>query len=85
MDNEMLVKGFHDLYKLAGDMTDSFSALAEADLKEDGDGKEKAMAELSFMTMTALFLLVRLRDTYKAACAALELEEEESADGQLDR
>ena len=52
MDNGMLVKGFHDLYKLAGDMTDSF---------------------------------VRLKDTYKAVCAALELEEEDSADGQLDR
>lgn len=85
MDNEMLVKGFHDLYKLADNMTDSFSALAEAELKEDGDGKEKAMSDLSFLTMIALFLLVRFKDTYKAVCAALELEEEESADGQLDR
>lgn len=85
MDNGMLVKGFHDLYKLADDMTNSFSALAEADLKEDGDGKEKAMSDLAFMTMIAVLLLVRLKDTYKAVCAALELEEEESADGQLDR
>lgn len=83
MDNEMLVKGFHDLYKLADNMTNSFSALAEADLKEDGDGKEKAMADLAFMTMIAVLLLVRLKDTYKAVCAALELEED--ADGQLDR
>lgn len=85
MDNEMLVKGFHDLYKLADEMADSFGALTEAKLKEDEDGMGKAMAELSFMTMIALFLLVRLKDTYKAVCAALELEEEESADGQLDR
>lgn len=84
MDNEMLVKGFHDLYKLADEMADSFSALTEAKLKEDGDGMEKAMAELSFMTMISLFLLVRLKDTYKAVCAALELEKEDSADGQLD-
>lgn len=83
MDNGMLVKGFHDLYKLVDNMTDSFSALAEADLKEDGDGKEKAMADLAFMTMIAVLLLVRLKDTYKAVCAALELEED--ADGQLDR
>lgn len=83
MDNEMLVNGFHDLYKLADEMTDSFGALAEAVLKEDGDGMEKAMAELSFMTMTALSLLVRLNDTYKAVCTALELEGD--ADGQLDR
>lgn len=85
MDNEMLVKGFHDLYKFADNMTDAFSALAEAELKEDGDGKEKAMSDLSFLTMIALFLLVRFKDTYKAVCAALELEEEESVDGQLDR
>lgn len=85
MDNEMLVKGFHDLYKLVDDMTDSFSAFGEAKLKEDEDGMEKAMAELSFMTMIALFLLVRFKDTYKAVCAALELEKEDSADGQLDR
>lgn len=85
MDNEMLVKGFHDLYKLLDEMTNSFSALAEAELKEDGDGKEKAMADLSFMTMIAVLLLVRLMDTYKAVCAALELEKEDSADGQLDR
>lgn len=85
MDNEMLVKGFHDLYKLADNMADSFGALTEAELKEDGDGKGKAMADLSFMTMITVLLLVRLRDTYKAVCAALELEEEESADGQLDR
>lgn len=31
-----------------------------------------------------VLLLVRLMDTYKAVCAALELEEE-STDGQLDR
>lgn len=85
MDNEMLVKGFHDLYKLADDMTNSFSALGEAKLKEDGDGEKKAMSELSFMAMVTALLLVRLRDTYKAVCAALELEKEESADGQLDR
>lgn len=84
MDNEMLVKGFHDLYKLADDMTNSLSALAEAKLKEDGDGEEKAMGDLSFMAMVTVLLLVRLRDTYKAVCAALELEEE-STDGQLDR
>lgn len=85
MDNEMLVKGFHDLYKLADNMTDSFGALTEAELKEDEDGMEKAIAELSFMTMISVLLLVRLKDTYKAVCAALELEEEDSADGQLDR
>ena len=85
MDNGMLVKGFHDLYKLADNMTNSFSALAEAELKEDGDGKGKAMDELAFMTMVAVLLLVRLKDTYKAVCAALELEGEGSADGQLDR
>lgn len=85
MDNEMLVKGFHDLYELADNMNGSFSALAEAELKEDEDGMEKAMAELSFMTMITVLLLVRLKDTYKAVCAALELEKEDSADGQLDR
>lgn len=85
MDNEMLVKGFHDLYKLADEMTDSFATLTGVKPEEGGDGMEKAMAELSFMTMIALFLLVRLRDTYKAVCAALELEKEDSADGQLDR
>lgn len=85
MDNGMLVKGFHDLYKLADEMTDSFGALTEAKLKEDGDGMEKAIADLAFMTMNALLLLVMLNDTYKAVCAALELEKEESADGQLDR
>ena len=85
MDNEKLVKGFHDMYKLVDEMTNSFSAFADADLEEDGCGKEKAMADLAFMTMIAVLLLVRLKDTYKAVCAALELEEEDSADGQLDR
>ena len=84
MDNEMLVKGFHALYKLVDEFTDWFAMLADADLNEDTDTKDKAMSLMSLNMLISIYLLIALKDTYKAVCAALELEEE-STDGQLDR
>lgn len=84
MDNEMLVKGFHDLYKLVDEFTDGFAMLADADLNEDTDTKDKAMSLMSLNMLISISVLIALKDTYKAVCAVLELEEE-STDGQLDR
>lgn len=83
MDNEKLVKGFHDLYKLVDEITDGYEMLADAELNEDAEARDKAISLMSVHAMMAISVLVLLKDTYKAVCTALELEGD--ADGQLDR